>query len=568
VILGFGLGYAACACAERFPGRPLIIVEKRIEFFRAALEHRDLGRFLAAPGLVFVLGGEPAGLSGVLALFGGKPEILSNRALRSLDAPWYDKVEEILRFSVSKNEVNQATLRRFGKRWVRNLGANMAAIRDLPGIRALTDCLGGEFPVLLAAAGPSLDEIGPYLGEIRERCLVVAVDTSLRYFLKAGLEPDFCLVVDPQYWNSRHLDRLNPQQTCLVAESAVYPPVLRLPFPRRFLCSSLFPLGRYIEDRLDPKGSVGAGGSVATTAWDFARLLKPEAIWIAGLDLAYPGFKTHFRGALFEERFHAESNRLNPGETWSVRALRDGYPFWADSLEGGKVLTDQRLSIYSSWFENRFYQHPEPPNMSLSPRGLGIPGLKAAKIEALLALPLRRRAIDERLEGVFSRIAEAFRSPEEVAARAARYTEARSRLLAGLESIATLAGNAGALAASALAATALEENTRSDAAWAAKSKPRVSASREAKTARVLAQLDEANRRITESEVKGVAGFLFPQTAELEANLKYEAGLLRHLEFSLRFYRALEETVRYNLKILKSSPARTDTQNNGRGTPSS
>ncbi|GHU86294.1 hypothetical protein FACS189473_5530 [Spirochaetia bacterium] len=370
---------------------------------------------------MFVLGdGTAAGsaaVMGALRLFKGKPEIIRNRALMTLDEAWYADAERHIGTWTSKDAVNQATLKRFGKRWVRNLAANMESIRDLPGVGRLAGVLRtcapqacGDIPVLLAAAGPSLDGIVPYLPALAERCVVAAVDTSLNLLLKAGVDPDFALVVDPQYWNVRHLDRAKAPKTCLVAESAVYPSALRgfLPqkvspsaenmaagaampytaaFERAYLCGSVFPLGRFIEERVDPKGSLGTGGSVATTAWDFARLLGASSIWIAGLDLSFPGLKTHFKGALFENRALAESGRLDPAETRSVRALRDGLPFSAPSAEGGTVLTDRRLSLYAAWFENRFRLYPNLRNYSFSAGGLAIPGLIPAKPEDLLALP-------------------------------------------------------------------------------------------------------------------------------------------------------------------------------------
>jgi hypothetical protein len=299
-------------------------------------------------------------------------------------------------------------------------------------------------------------------------------------------------------------------------------------FARAFLCSSLFPLGRFIEDRLDPKGSLGAGGSVATTAWDFARTLGGSGIWIAGLDLSFPNLKTHFRGALFETRSLAESRRFNPAETWSVRALRDGHPFQAPSASGGEVLTDKRLSLYASWFENQFRRYPETKNYSLSPEGLHIPGFPVRPVEELLALPPRRAEINLLLAETFARIDAEFNSPAEREARAVRYKAACSDLLRGLETLKTLAAESADLAENALP------------------KDRD---------RLLQRLGDANRRIQESEVKDVAGFLFPPIAELEANLKTTDPYERYLELSANLYRSLAETTEYHLNILSSQDSK-------------
>jgi Arc/MetJ family transcription regulator len=452
IILGFGLGYAAEGALEKTRlspasvSRPIIIVERHAAVLRKALEIRNLHTFLSANPLIFVLGGSEDGLTGVLQFCethfpnGKAPlEFIRNHGLMQLDADWYAGVERHIRTWTSKDAVNLATLRRFGIRWVRNGARNLEAIRDLPGIDHLAGTVAPNIPTFLAAAGPSLDRIAGILPDIRERCVVVAVDTALRLFAAAGVDPDFAVVVDPQYWNARHLDHISLPKTRLIAESTVYPPVLRHPCAGIFLCASLYPLGRFIEARLEPKGRLAAGGSVATTAWDFARILGSSSIWIAGLDLAFPGFKTHFKGARFEEQALLESSRFNPGETRSFRALRDGNPFWAAAADGSRVLTDQRLALYASWFETRFHGTPGLKNYRMYGEGLALSGLITSSPEALLALPIRRPAIDRYLGKAFSHVQNRFMRPEHVQERRATYDAALKELLEGLTTFKSLA---------------------------------------------------------------------------------------------------------------------------------
>ncbi|MCL2472973.1 MAG: DUF115 domain-containing protein, partial [Treponema sp.] len=466
------------------------------------------------------------------------PLVLRNRAAISLDEDWYAAVEEKIKTRNSQTNVNRATQKRFGKRWVRNLSRNMKAVLDFPGISLLEECLADkirerDIPVFLAAAGPSLDKAGSMLDEIYKRCIVVAVDTSLRFLLSRNIEPDFVVSVDPQYWNYRHLDRTNAPKTRLIAESAVYPPVLRHSFGGIFLSGSFFPLGRFIEDRVDPKGELGAGGSVATSAWDFIRRLGTRKLWIAGLDLSFPELKTHFRGAVFEEKSHAESYRFSPAETWNFRALRDGQPFYSKQRGGGSVLTDKRLSLYASWFESRFSQYHEMTNYSFSSDGLDLKGLETAPPGELLALPERREEIDHLLEEAYKTVEEDFTSVAAREKRGESYESARKTLLGGLEEIKKIAENSSKCAG--------------EAAVRAKTGHLGSAEQE----KTFKKLDGANKTIAESAVKGIAGFLFPETDDWEEEIaaKWQNPLVQHLEFSLRFHSALSEAAGYNLRIL-------------------
>jgi hypothetical protein len=573
IILGFGLGYAALAAASaaEASGRPIIIVEKYKSLILKALELVDFSDFLSNNQIIFVIGGSGEGIINALVIisskYGGKkptPLVIRNKALVTLDEQWYKPVEDKIRTWTMRDEVNMATHKRFGKRWVRNLLRNMDAIRDYPGISRLAGLASENFnvnsttnqheqneeevkslprsftegeedivpktpcnsvvknveeqflPVFLAAAGPSLDKIKPMLRDIYDRCIIVAVDTSLRFFVKNGIQPDFVLVVDPQFWNSRHLDRCVCEKTrlatALVAESAVYPPVLNLPFKNIFLCGSLFPLGVFIENQVDPKGRLGAGGSVATTAWDFARILGTDEIWITGLDLSFPDLKTHFKGARFEESFNSQSCRFNPIEKWIVRALRDGKPFKARSGNGGQVLTDQRLSLYAAWFENQFRENSHSPvrSYNLFQDGLAIAGILNGDIDKFLTLPLLRDEINRRKSTVFSQTETGFNSPLEKNERAKRYESAVSVLKYGLISI-KIAAKEGIEIVQGAQKSPLNPSQQN---------------------KVLKELDDVMRRITESEVKDVAGFLFPP---MEEEKDEEDPFCAYLKSTFRFF---------------------------------
>ena len=267
---------------------------------------------------------------------------------------------------------------------------NLSVLRDLPGIASFADILA-DVPVLVLAAGPSLDRILPDLPRLRKRCAIIAVDTALRATLRAGVEPDFIVLVDPQYWNWRHLDGLSCPNSILITESAAWPAVFRFKTRATCLCSSLFPLGKFLEARTATRGELGAGGSVSTTAWDFARHLGATRIFMAGLDLGFPDRKTHFTGSIFEERAHTASLRLAPAETAGYHALYGAGPYPVSDYAGNPVLTDKRLILYAWWFESRLAGTRRTKRPRLPPRASGSPGLRSRASTLWPMVP--RRAI-------------------------------------------------------------------------------------------------------------------------------------------------------------------------------
>jgi hypothetical protein len=227
--------------------------------------------------------------------------------------------------------------------------------------------------------------------------VIVSVNTPLRACREHGVEPDFTVVVDPQYWASRSLDWTLARDGVLVAEPSACPRVFRRETERFFLCSSLFPLGETLEAAFGEKGRLGAGGSVSTSAWDLARLLGARPLYAAGLDLGFPGMRTHCRGSYPEGMWLAAADRFTPPESNGFRALHDIGLFPARSAGGGTTATDRRMLLYKWWFENQLRMHPDCSALTLSPDGVAILGMPLATLPDALTLPRVRPEIDRRM---------------------------------------------------------------------------------------------------------------------------------------------------------------------------
>lgn len=477
VFLGFGLGYHVEAYLRHNPTGTAIVAEPDVPAFWAAVQARDLTAAFPHGRTSLLLGTTPEAVMQALEQVGARRvEVFQLRSVYQHHADYFDRAGVVIRSYLSRREVNVNTLKRFGRLWVRNLARNLPVLARARRVEDLATRFSG-FPALLVAAGPSLDRIVPHLRELRRRLLIIAVDTSLRACVGAGVDPDFLVVVDPQYWNTRHLDWHRPGSCILVSESSTHPRVFRqVPGPV-FFCSSLFPLGRYLEAPLGSFGRLGAGGSVSTTAWDFARVLGADPVYCAGLDLGFPDKQTHFRGSFFEERVHTLAGRLAPTDAFAYAALNDAEPYPVPANDGGTVLTDKRLVIYQWWFENQMRMHPSATTVTLSARGVRIDGMPYREPEELLALPERRGQIDARLHEV-RQARPAASSSSQIAANVARLVEE----LAKLEQDARLG---------VTLATALEREHQSA---------------ERRTA-LVEQLDRLDRRILSSASKDVAGFL-------------------------------------------------------------
>ncbi|MAG13883.1 MAG: hypothetical protein CMN78_04745 [Spirochaetales bacterium] len=387
VFFGFGLGYFVEEFLKRHPNTPVVIIEPNSRMFLSSLAARDLRRIFSADNISLLLDVEPEAIATVLNQFqSGRIRIVSPRSLEQTNKNYFVRARAVVDSFLSRREINKNTLKRFGKRWVKNFVGNMSLLLSSQGISSLANTCVGT-PAIVLAAGPSLDQVLPSIAEVGKRCITIAVDTSYRALERFGANPDFLVVVDPQYWNTRHLDGCDTSNTLLVSESSTFPSVLRREYRGIFFGDSLFPLGAYIEGCLGGFGKIGAGGSVATSAWDLARHLGCKPIFTAGLDLGYPSSSTHFNGGRFEELILSKTSRLMTSESGSFRLLNDAQSFFVPANNGSRVLTDRRLITYKWWFENQLKIYPEVESFTLSKDGVKLDGMPLAAIEDILSLP-------------------------------------------------------------------------------------------------------------------------------------------------------------------------------------
>lgn len=492
IFAGTGLAYLPELYARKFPDAPVVLVEPDIFIFTLTLSARPLADLLAHRNLVILIGTPAREVTAFLekTTLEDLP-VHESPPLTAPNRPWFDEFNALRNRNRQKREINANTLKRFGDLWLGNMCRNLSQLRDRTGI-SVFDSLFADMPTLVLAAGPSLDRILPALPALRRHCVIIAVDTAVRACVRSGVEPDFIVLVDPQYWNWRHLDGLSCPNSILVTESAAWPAVFRFPCRAIYLCSSLFPLGKYLESRTEEKGELGAGGSVSTTAWDFARRLGSRSIYMAGLDLGFPDKKTHFTGSIFEDRTHTVSGRLSPSETAGYLALYGAAPYPVPDYRGSTVLTDKRLILYAWWFESRLAAYPEHRTATLTPEGVRIPGFHVASTDEIITMPDIRKEIDARLAAVTAQT-DAKRSPPAAKEKNERFDAALASLKGALEEMRSLAMKGMELCDSF-----------------------ASASSGADSAKLLGELDRLDLEIVNHPAKEVAAMVFTAGTEVSA----------------------------------------------------
>jgi len=394
IFMGFGLGYQVNSLCKRLKQGPsssvkkIVLIEPDPLHFFAALYYCDWSEVFNYGPLVIAAG---CPIDSIMALLEDTKVNLgasgvSDSYLFRLAAfenhakDYFDATAALIERNRSKNDINAATYKKFEKLWVRNSMKNLVQLSKCSTVNehakevAALPLNNKNF--ILIAAGPSLEALLPKLRDYKEKAVLVCVETALHALLKEGIEPDYIVITDPQYYAYRHLAGLSSPSSTLICPLSVYPSVFRFNCRQILLCSEMFPVSSYFEKKLGSFGDLGAGGSVASSAWNLCRLLGARNIYLAGLDLSYPRSQTHIKGSSAEQSFHTKEARLIPYQNLSSSSIFSAQAEYACDYDGNPVLTDSRMKMFAWWFESRFAACPEVTTWTLSRSSMKIPGVK------------------------------------------------------------------------------------------------------------------------------------------------------------------------------------------------
>ena len=513
VFFSCGLGYVPISYANLFPNDTIIIVENDPRYFFTALSLVDWEPLFKHANFIIALG---TGIDSVVSLIehtaGLKHTAISENAAQSQHAAdYFQALRSLIERNKRKVEINASTLEKFSKLWLKNTCRNLHFLAETDGVNIYKDSCPSDLPVVILAAGPTLEEVLPHLAELKKRALLIAVDTALRACLMAKVEPDFVVLTDPQYYAWRHIAGIKSPSSILITESAAYPPVFRFKCKKIIMCASLFPLGQYIEKQIGSKGELVAGGSVSTTAWDFARFIGAKEIFCAGLDLGYPEFQTHIKGSTFEENIHTLSKRFCPAELLGSRILFGADIQSSSSYDGSPILTDSKMKMFAWWFESKQEEFKESiKSYTLSAKSLKIPGFKVADVKELLSRPENSKQKEKFLNSEENMI-----SPSKTS-----FTLAVTKLKSGLEELYSTAKKGFRLA---------DDGIKSS-----------------NSGKYLAELEKIDAQILHSEYKEIASLVFPsekRLSELFQNLPPLADEIKSsLQKSRLIYKELMNSV--------------------------
>jgi hypothetical protein len=207
----------------------------------------------------------------------------------------YSKIQAALASEIRAYWQNRMTLIGMGSLYVKNLFDNLPMLAGAGDFGSLST----ENPVVVCGAGPSLDPCIPFLRKLRDRYLLVSVDTALPALAACALVPDLIVTLEAQHANLADFIPFRDSTIPVAADLISSPEVLRMsPGSLYFFSSSFAPIPLF--DRLKQNGllpfPIPALGSVGVAAVFVSARLTAGDVFLAGLDFSFPRGQIHARG--------------------------------------------------------------------------------------------------------------------------------------------------------------------------------------------------------------------------------------------------------------------------------
>jgi hypothetical protein len=365
VVVGFGLGYHVQALGERMGRAGLVVViEPDRALLKAVLARVDHAAWIASTNLVLVL--DPEDRGEWAARFHGLDPIIV-QGLKLLEhPPSRRRLEGVAKLVGDRmTETVRSAKLTMGTTLMRSVAtanaylANIALYAGGHGCAELRSRLAGRLGVVVSA-GPSLRKNIAQLAApgVRDRCAIVATQTTLKPLLEAGVRPHFVCALDWHHISKRFYEGIRAEDvaaTTLVLDPQANPIIAESwPGPIRVFHADFLQL--ILKHAARDMGRVQTGNTVAHLCYSFARWLGCDPVAMIGQDLGFTDGLYYARGTAIDEVWAPELNPFNSVEMmeWQRIMRHRVHLRKVKDQRGRGMYTDAQMEGYLQRFEAMF----------------------------------------------------------------------------------------------------------------------------------------------------------------------------------------------------------------------
>lgn len=439
-VAGFGLGHHVAAVASKIGFTGLVIVyEPDLPLLRAVLSRIDCTPWLATCNLLILDDPEDAasvhdGVRRMESLLAMGVRLATHLPSQQRLGERADRFGRTITRVVSAIRTSVVTTMVQMEATARNVLMNADWVAGRPGVEPLRGICAGR-PAVVVSAGPSLARNIALLSRpgVRDKVVIIAVQTALKPLLAAGVRPHFVTALDFHEISRRFYEGLTAadvEGVTLVAEPKANPAIIES-FPGAVRC----PRDEFLEIALgadislaEERGRLPLGSTVAHLSYYLARFLGADPVALIGQDLGFTDGQYYAAGAAIHQVWAGELNEFNSLELleWERIVRARGILRRVKDHLGRPVYTDEQMATYLAQFERDFKADEASGLSTIDCTEGGV--AKAHTSRMSLATFLHTHAGETAPDLPVMPSADRIKRPESIQAAAARLREVRGQV--------------------------------------------------------------------------------------------------------------------------------------------
>ena len=250
----------------------------------------------------------------------------------------------------------------FAKKFTLNTIKNLEFIEKSNYLGDFEGKIDKNIPIIIVAAGPSLDKNIDELKNAERKSIILATDSAVKTLMEHNINFDAIVTIDGDKYIEKFDGEYCENIPVFTIPDAKYELLKQNRGRKIWITGQNFYTEMYKKYGYDFPEYL-SGGSVATAAFSIAQILGIQTIILIGQDLAYNGDITHSGRRIIEQE-HIKQKEI-----------------YIDGIDGEKVRTKQDWLRYLQWFENIIAQMDRNINViDATEGGAKIRGTKIMKL--------------------------------------------------------------------------------------------------------------------------------------------------------------------------------------------
>jgi Uncharacterized protein conserved in bacteria len=402
LFIGTGLGYSVKAFASAYPDKRFSLYEPDKRVLTQLLSIQDLNEWAGQLALITDDERELKGYFRDSASRRGEQFYFCILPIyQKVYQKQIDRLLKELRDTLTGERGNLATNISFQKRWTINAVRNFPyLLRTANVLHDVDKSLFRDKPVVIAAAGPSLNEEWDNLKQIKDKGLayIFSVGSAVNGLIHHGIYPDAVCTYDPQSFNYRVVkivDEKGIRSIPLIFGSTVgyetienyQGPMLHMVTSRDSIAASF--LKYQDEDKLSVE-MVNDAPSIAVVAFQMLARMGADPIVLAGQNLAYLNNQYYAEGISYENF----SNAIPEAVKHQAIKTNDVY--------GHEVFTTTSFNNMRRDLELYIRACPKTEVINTTKGGTAIEGTKFIPMEQVIKEKLAQSVVETGWVGVLN----------------------------------------------------------------------------------------------------------------------------------------------------------------------